>query len=320
MTTVKELLPMVQLAINETLGLNISQNELADRAGCSAATLSQVKAGNWDAIGEQMVLKLAGYFRVNQDRTEWRLFDTENYRTVRALCEDARVGRWMLGLSAATGTGKTTALREYARRTAGVTYVLATYVMRPTHFLHAIQVALGQKPAAQQSAAITAIVEKLAKVENPLLIIDDAGKLNTENDSKKEVMPIVQVLVDAYEDRTARRLGVVLAGTPTLYKRLMALADQDRNAYPELVSRVRCWETLVAPSKESVSDIAKHYDITDPAALKQLKHKATNYRLLRDLIVTAKQVTAGNGEAITAELLLSLPVGLLEVAEAPRRK
>lgn len=319
MTNKNQLLEQIQASIIESLnpatGEGISQNDLAKRAKVSGATLSQIKAGNWAEISDEMTRKLMGFFRIGTD-TEWQLFETPNYRTVVRLCEDARRG-WMLGLAAGTGNGKTTALRDYAKRNkANTFYVLSTIVMSPIKFLHAMQAALGQSPANSREAALDAIVDKLSKIENPLLIIDDAGKLNTENDRKKEVMPLIQVLFDAYEDRNARRLGVVVSGTEQMKKRLQALALHDRNAYPELVSRIRCWQGLDRPNAATVAEIARHHGIEDAAAIKVLRNLADNYRRLRDLIVTAKQVSLATGREITAELLHELQIGDLHYQNA----
>lgn len=110
----------LQKAVKEALDTGLSQNKLATRMNVSAATLINVKTGNWENVSDAMVRKLRAYFRLDS----WGIRKTHNFVAITKLCDDAKMNNRMLAVAGYTGAGKTTALRHYSQRNTATYYVL----------------------------------------------------------------------------------------------------------------------------------------------------------------------------------------------------
>ena len=167
-----------------------SQNVLAAKMDVSPATLSNMRAGKWANISPAMWNKVAAFLGI---REAWTLFETPNFLRVRKVCQDAQQHHKMLAVAAFTGAGKTTALKEYAAKNPNTYYVLCTLVMGRKELVSAILRAMGLEQVGTVAAGLAAISAKLNETTDPLLILDDAGKL------PDGILPIVQIIQDSTE-------------------------------------------------------------------------------------------------------------------------
>ena len=100
---------------------------------------------------------------------------------------------------------------------------------------------------------VTRIEEEFNSLENPLLIIDEAGKLSHN------------LILDLHDLRnsTMNSLGMVLAGCEYFKENLEKGVQKDKQGIPEFYSRIITWQTLGTPSKVEVHAImnANNVDI-----------------------------------------------------------
>lgn len=275
----------------------LSQNMAATEIGISSALLSQMlnNKSKWGLIKDDKWRLLAAWsgYRISN----WQIRETRNFSVIQDCCKDAQENHRMLAIPAYSGAGKTTGLKYYHDKHSSTYYVLGKVTMGRKDFLGELQKAMSMEISGSVYVRTNNIVERLRTRENPLLIIDDAGKLNDG------CMRLIQVIYDELEFN----IGLVLAGTHHFKKYIQAMASKDKMGFRELYRRIGFWQPLYEPTKNVVSTICKDFGIIDPYAQDYIFRQAKNYGSLRELITNAHR--ASNGSRVDVELLASLHVG-----------
>lgn len=248
-----DLKEQLQEALKSALESGVSQNKLADQIGVSAATLINVKKGEWDNISDAMVMKLRGYFRIN----DWKVYETTNMKAITDLCNDAANNKKFMAVAGYTGAGKTTALRRYAAKNADAWYVLGTTIMTQKTFLTAILRSMGISEGQTVADKMGIIIKEMNSGTKSLLIIDDAGKLSDN------IMRLIQIIYDETEDNA----GIILAGTDYLESYINKGAILDRRGFKELQRRISFWQPCFKPTKSEISFFCSEYGISDNKAI-----------------------------------------------------
>lgn len=275
----------------KTTGLNM----LAKQLQISPAQLSNFRDGKFEDVSEAMTNKLHSALRI----ATWKIRETEPFRLISALCIDARENQRMVAISAYTGVGKTVTLEWIQAHEAEAFYVLCTSVMSQREFLRAIQKGLGIDREGSKTAMIDAICQKLISASAPLLMLDDAGKLSDPN------LRLLQIIYDS----TKGAAGIVIAGTEYLKKNIEKRARTDSMGFRELKRRIGYWLTdLATPSPQFISACCSDYGITDPASLKFIIDRATDYGTVYNIITNAAMAAQRTGAPVTRELLAQLHV------------
>jgi DNA transposition AAA+ family ATPase len=274
-----------------------SQNKLAVDIGVNAATLTNVKQGNWTQLSNEMIATLRAYFKLD----DWKLRNTDNYIRTTKLMMDARNNRRMMALAGYTGGGKTVAGTRFCMNEGGH-YVLATSVMTQRGFATAILRSMGLEDEGNLEEKISKIANALKRSETPLLVIDDCGKL------KDACLQLIQIIYDL----TEHSAGIVLLGTEFLKKTIDKKAAKDVLGFRELKRRISYWMSLSRPSAGIIKEICLDYGINNTHAIKFIETNANDFGTLRNLIVNAKIASEQQGAAITRDFLVTLDVGSLK--------
>lgn len=272
-----------------------SQNKLAAQIGISAATVINIKRGNWELVSDAMIARIKSFFRLDS----WGVRNTPNYTTVTNLCEDARDNKRFLAIAAFTGAGKTTALRIFSQKNAEAYYVLGTVLHTKRTFLADIQRAMGISEGSSIHDMMGAIIRKLNTGTAPLLIVDDAGKLS------HVCLRLLQIIYDSTEFSA----GVVIAGTEYLKTEIDRAARRNVMGFAELKRRIAYWQPLRRPTKDVVYHICEDFGIADPTAQKYIYENAKDYGTLRNMVLNAISAADKAEMPVTREVLVDLHVG-----------
>lgn len=283
---------IIQTLKEHLANTQLSQNTLAKQIGISAATLSQILNDKIELVSEEMWNKIAAFLRMD----DWKLFATPNFQAIMAACDDARERSRFLAISGYTGSGKTTALRRYAGKVNNTFYMLADSAMGKKDFLRAILKALGMDYLGSIYDMLDAICSRLTDLSNPVLMIDDFGKLNDTN------MRLAQIIYD----RTERRAGLIIAGTPHMQKYLNKMADKDKMGFQELRSRIAYWLMMKLTDQKTVAEICNYHGITDRDVVNYLYKCCKEYRSLREAITNAKRAKEQQGGQVNLDLVMDL--------------
>lgn len=269
---------------------SMSQNHLSRKIGISASQLFNVQnASKWNLISEKLWLVMGNYFQQNE---EWKTISTFNYSAIQELCNDSQSNKRMLAVTGKSGLGKTTALKAYAHKNSDTFYVLVDYLQRSKEFYKAIAVSLNLEVIGNARTILQAIVEKVQSLKHPLIILDDAGKLNDGNYRN------IQLLFDATEGRA----GIVLAGTPYLKGYVDKMTLKGKMGFDELRRRIEYWQSLRDPRIQEVEVICKEAGITDESCVSYLFNAVKDFGTMKSMITSAKR----SKKIITPELLASI--------------
>ena len=220
-----------------------SKVKLAKKMGISHAVLTYVTQEQWESVSEEMLLKIINTLKTTSD--DYKLVRTANFNTVMLLCEDATKRRAMYGLIGCTGAGKTTALKQFYSTQKNVFYIACKNIMNRKQFFASLLKELGINFYGTVYDMVTRIEDEFKILENPLLIIDEAGKLSHT------------LLLDLHDLRnsTMNNLGIILSGCEYFKENLEKGVRKDKQGIPEFYSRVVSWQTLSMPTRKEVEAI-----------------------------------------------------------------
>ena len=269
-----------------------SQNLAAQQMGVSPATLSNILTGKHDKISNEMWQKVAAYLLPDS----WKIVATTNYATIVSECEYAQTHACMRPIIGATGLGKTTALRRYKMTKPNVFYVLCQESMNVKELVKAIARELGLELEATKHMLIRQVSDALVERARPLLILDDAGKLNDKK------LHVIQQIYDLTEGKA----GIVVAGVDYLYDNLVRGAERGRMGYPELKSRMGHLRRVVAPKPIEYERVAKENGIEASDVLQWVKANSKSLRDLRSVVLSYHRYQKEHGRPMRVEELEEL--------------
>jgi len=292
----KNQLKLIQDEINQRVEAGESQSKIAKFCGVSSAYISQIVNGQTAKMKPQTLVDIAHKLGINSQ--DWNIVGTTNYNIIHELCDDARQNSRMMAISAYTGSGKTTALKDYQRKNSNsVYYVLMDALMTRKRMLKSIQRAMGLQPQASIEDALINICEALNSTPNSLLILDDVGKLSDTN------MRVIQIIYDNIEHRS----GIVLSGTEYLKTHINKQAEKDRLGFRELRSRIQFWQKLMPPSPPEIIGMLSHNGIENESILIHISKNAREYRYVRN-VATNLKIASANGLSMSIQTLEKLKI------------
>lgn len=251
----------IRSAINDYCSAKgLSKNELATQIGVSGATLSKIENGKWDDIDDKLWRKI---WNKVSDTNSYSIFKTADYSSCIKACKSAQNGRLMIGLIGDTGMGKTTALVSYSLKNKNVFYLVYDKTMAPKHFFTALLREMGIQFEGNIHQMVNRISDELNTISNPLLIIDESGKIS------HTMILYLHVL----RDKTVKNCGIILSGMPYFKSNMAKFSNKGKEGYAEFNRRIQTWHELNGLSPEEIKFICESNSINDAATLKEMRGK-----------------------------------------------
>lgn len=206
-----------------------SQNKAAQSLrGTSAATLSAILGGKWENISADMWRNLQAQVG-DMGQAEWRTAGTTASQEMRFALEDAQRWKNVTWVVGEAGCGKTTTARQYEAEHSEVFYILCSEDMRRGDFIRDIARRIGIRTDGQTLRdSLDAITAALVQMERPLLVFDEADKLNER---------VFHYFIDLY-NRLEERCGIVFFSTAYIKRRMRNGLRYDKKGYNEIDSRI----------------------------------------------------------------------------------
>ncbi len=236
----------------------VSQNKAAIKIGISAAYLSFIANDNWNAVPADKFEII--WNKVVADKMQ--IFNTYAFNVCSKTCLSAKINHFMVGITADTGIGKTTALTAFARKK-NVYYVVYDMTMRPKHFFIALLKELGISFEGSIHEMVNRIAEELNTLKEPLVIVDEAGKLT------HAMITYLHVL----RDKTIKNCGIVLAGMPYFESNLRKFSNKQKVGAAEFLRRISLWQHLDDLSRREIKEICEANGIYDDDFLREVGNK-----------------------------------------------
>ncbi|SHJ75164.1 DNA transposition protein, AAA+ family ATPase [Hymenobacter daecheongensis DSM 21074] len=264
----------------------MSQNKVATVCGMSAATISHIIAGKWNAVPAQggtrtttvtdaIFLKIEAALGLTAD-----FFETDNYAAIFGACMDAKVRKEWRIIDGLTGAGKSFAVERFARTQPRETFLIrCKNTMNAKEFMQAIARAVGACEVGTRHRICQSIADRLLTMTHPLLIIDESEAL-FKRTSEGGFGAIKDIC-----DEVKGRVGIVLVGANDFLEQLRLRAMNLRSCFPQLVSRFATAPVaLEVLSRADVELIAPAFGVQAKKEMDRLYDGAANFRELFDAL------------------------------------
>lgn len=263
-----------------------SQNKAANSLkGVSAATITQILSRNWELVADRMwrnVASQTGFV----DR-EWVAVETENFKTLTSLLEDAREYSNVFAVCGEAGSGKTFTMDRFARENKRVYMLQCNEYWNRKMFMQELLTVMGRDCSGYTvGEMMTEVVRGLKKEDHPLILMDEADKLSDQ------VIYFFITLYNQLEDHC----GIVLCATDHLQKRVKRGLKLNKKGYKEIYSRVgRRFIELDGVSSTDVVTICVNNGVNDKETIKEvIKDCEWDLRRVKRKIHAIKKLSGDN--------------------------
>jgi len=205
-----------------------SQNKASEALKISSSTVSRILASKWDLITDDMWRNIAG--QVGANKVGWQVVETKNFLELNTTYKDAKSNSLVMAIVGAAGSGKTFTARHFANENSNVYLLCCNEYWNRKQFLSELLTVMGRSYHGYTVAEMMSeVVIRLRKIQEPLLILDEADKLSDP------VLNFFITLFNQLEDEC----GIILQATNYLEKRLRSGVELNRKGYNETWSRVK---------------------------------------------------------------------------------
>lgn len=228
--------------------------------GVSAAIIAQAMEGNLEQITDAMWRRIAD--RTGLAPAGWNMAPTTTYRVLNGLLADAQRLNCVHAVVGSAGCGKTCTAANYAARNPNTFRVVCAEHWNKKVFLARLLEALGAE-ADERSVdeMVEQVVERVRSLDNPLIIWDEADKLNDA------VLYFFITLYNRLEDRCA----MVLLATDFLEKRIRRGVALQKKGYNEIYSRIgRRFVRLPDNTYEDQAAVCTSNGVSDPREVERI--------------------------------------------------
>jgi DNA transposition AAA+ family ATPase len=228
----------------------------------SDATLSQINAGKWKDISDQMWLNIGKQIGWGAKRID--LVETQDVRTLIEFFEIAREEGANFAITGIPGAGKTFTSEYYAsmHRKGAVYHIACSEYWNKKIFLSQILEKMGLSNTGYNvGEMMSAIVTHLRRQYQPLLIIDEIDKVSDN---------VLYFYITLYNELKGL-CGIVLLGTDYLIKRIQRGVIRNTKGFKEIYSRIGSkFITLDGTDVAEVAEICKAHGIADQADITEI--------------------------------------------------
>lgn len=195
--------------------------------GVSTGTISQMVNGNWENISDEMWRKVGS--QIGVDAEKWTAVETQNYKTLMVMLQDAQENKLWLATIGRAGSGKTFSCKQFSKENKDVFYVSCDPDWTKREFFSVMLRLIGKDP---EGLTLIQMKQKLVLqmrcLESPLIILDEADKLTDV---------VLNSFITLYND-IQYDCGVVMIATEFLSKRFETGVSYNKKGFNELWSRI----------------------------------------------------------------------------------
>lgn len=208
-------------------GMYTSQNKAANSLkNVSSATISQMLNNNWNKIKDEMWRNVAA--QIGYTNNAWLVAETRDFKLLFKLLSYSKEKSKVSFITGATGSGKSKTIEKFTEENKQVYTLKCNDFWNRKTFLFELLTGIGEDASGYTMYELmNAIVRKLKEQESPLLILDEADKLNDQ------LLYFFITLYNNLEDHC----GIIMIATEFLEKRIKKGIRLGKKGYPEIYSR-----------------------------------------------------------------------------------
>jgi hypothetical protein len=255
--------------------------------GCDRERLA-LKAGVKKAYIDDMVKGLdvpehlwRQVFKIVNPDVMQDVYMTEDLKRGQKAADAAAKHHLCIGLIGDTGQGKTMLADLLTQRENTYCFTIRESTT-PRIFLDSLLLLMRTYCLGSTHNMLHNVAKKLNSLENPLLIIDEAGKLNNK---------MILCLHDL-RNLTEKKCGMLMCGMPYFHRKLIDGRNAGKLGYSEFFRRINIWEHLQGLTPNEVNYVLEQNGITDA----EMKRKCRRITGMGDLLNEINLYRAFNDE------------------------
>ncbi|WP_297096452.1 ATP-binding protein [uncultured Draconibacterium sp.] len=281
----------------EYCGMYDSQNKAANSLkNVSPATVSHMLKGAkqygespetpeaWAKIKAEMWRNVAAQVGCKND--EWVVAETRDFKTLYKLLAYSKENSKVSFITGATGSGKTETIKKFTKENKQVYTLKCNDFWNRKTFLFELLTAIGEDASGYTMYELMGvIVRKLKEQEAPLLVLDEADKLNDQ------LLYFFITLYNNLEDHC----GIIMIATEFLEKRIKKGIRLGKKGYPEIYSRGgKKFIKLNGVGSTDVRAVCVANGITEASRIKEIYEDSDHdLRRVKDKIKAYKKLVQG---------------------------
>ena len=275
-------------------GKRISQAKAAIALGYSGGVISAYKSRTYNGDVKGLERKIAAWMKREErrlGRLEVPVAETAALARIRRAVTVAQDEADIAVITGDAGTGKTTALRQYAEESRSAILIEVDPSFTKTTLMKAIARALGADMRGGQTAVVERVVEALSG-RDAVLIVDEADYLSAAS---------LELLRRVVNDKSGT--GVVLVGLPRLEYNIRNL----KNDHQQLQSRIGVTARLGAMDRTDAAKIVSGVwgEVSRPVLDAFTRTAGGSVRTLVKLMGRVHQSMAINGDSAPSEEIIA---------------
>ena len=273
-----------------------SQSAISKELGISAGTLSQFLNSTYIGLNEDIAEKVHQFLEREHERSLYTAnpkfkYDLENTELVFTGLSYVHSRGGIATIVGSAGSGKTTALQQYAKENNGVIYVqMDATKSSPRSVLKPISKAMGKDVRGSASDLLDTLIDEF-KGTSRLVIIDEAQHLTERSFDT----------VRALNDKAG--IGLVYSGTPDIRNRMVGRKKEELDqVYSRIVYDIKLKNRYkLSEIKSLFSDYNLDEDVLK--GLHNISSRKGGLRLAINLFMLANDMAVQNGDVISLAYL-----------------
>lgn len=249
----------IRAALEEYCARYESQNQAARSLnGVSAATITQIMQENYDTVSDKMWRNIAS--QVGTGNAGWVFVQTEPYRMLTRLLEDAQEYANVFAACSEAGNGKSYTMSSYAREHRRVYLLRCSKLWDQNTFAQELFRSMGRDSYGNSVRKMIGEAVRFIKTqEHPLILLDEADKLQDK---------VMQIFITLYNE-LEEHCGIVLCATDHLQQRIERGLERNKEGYKEIYSRIgRKFIELPDVTSTDIASICMNNGIHDRQLIK----------------------------------------------------
>lgn len=230
------------------------QNRAAAMLNIGASTLSAIVNDKFESVSDTMWKKIRD--QVSTKKSNWELVETPTFSDIYFALETAHDEQITLWVTSPAGSGKSTVAKYYKSENRDVIYVLCDEDMSKLSFATELARASGlrQTTTGTSRERMTAVIDYISEMDNPLIIFDEGDKLNDK---------LLYYFITMY-NMLEGKAGIVFLSTDYMQKRMRNGLVKNHKGYQEISSRIgrKFFEAIEATAND-ISAICRANGIGD---------------------------------------------------------
>ena len=259
---------------------NVSPATISHMLKGSKQLLNGVDAEAWQKIKDEMWRNVAAQIGFSFD--DWIVAETRDFKLLNKLLSYSKQKAKVSFIIGDTGSGKTETIKKFTKENKQVYTLKCNDFWNRKTFLFELLTAIGEDASGYTMyEMMVKIVNKIKGQESPLLVLDEADKLNDQ------LLYFFITLYNNLEDHC----GIVMIATQFLEKRIERGIRLGKKGYPEIYSRGgKKFIQLKGVGSEDVRAICKANGVNKATAIKEIYEDSDNdLRRVKDKIKAYKE-------------------------------